>query len=74
MRALFGAPGATMNPTIDILRAELERLFSLDEMTAMSTRLLGLDPHDNVPNTIIASNSSHVIIFIGPLPAGQLKL
>ena len=33
-----------MNPTIDILRAELERLFSLDEMTSMSERLLGLDP------------------------------
>jgi tetratricopeptide (TPR) repeat protein/tRNA A-37 threonylcarbamoyl transferase component Bud32 len=35
-----------MNPTIDILRAELERLFSLDEMTSMSERLLGLDPQD----------------------------
>jgi serine/threonine protein kinase len=35
-----------MNPTIDILRAELERLFSLDEMTSMSTRLLGLDPQE----------------------------
>ncbi|MGO9833902.1 MAG: protein kinase domain-containing protein [Polyangiaceae bacterium] len=35
-----------MNTTIDILRAELERLFSLDEMTAMSSRLLGLDPED----------------------------
>jgi tetratricopeptide (TPR) repeat protein len=35
-----------MNPTIDILRAELERLFSLDEMTSMSQRLLGLDPRD----------------------------
>ncbi|MDP9152239.1 MAG: protein kinase [Myxococcota bacterium] len=35
-----------MNPTIDILRAELERLFSLEEMTSMSARLLGLDPHD----------------------------
>src|SRR3974390_1263680 len=35
-----------MNPTIDILRAELERLFSLDEMTSMSQRLLGLDPQD----------------------------
>jgi hypothetical protein len=33
-----------MNPTIDILRAELERLFSLDELTTMSERLLGLDP------------------------------
>jgi tetratricopeptide (TPR) repeat protein/tRNA A-37 threonylcarbamoyl transferase component Bud32 len=33
-----------MNPTIDILRAELERLFSLDELTSMSQRLLGLDP------------------------------
>ena len=35
-----------MNPTIDILRAELERLFSLDELTSMSQRLLGLDPED----------------------------
>jgi tetratricopeptide (TPR) repeat protein/tRNA A-37 threonylcarbamoyl transferase component Bud32 len=35
-----------MNPTIDILRAELERLFSLEEMTSMSQRLLGLDPAD----------------------------
>jgi tetratricopeptide (TPR) repeat protein/tRNA A-37 threonylcarbamoyl transferase component Bud32 len=35
-----------MNPNIDILRAELERLFSLDEMTAMSKSLLGLDPED----------------------------
>jgi tetratricopeptide (TPR) repeat protein/tRNA A-37 threonylcarbamoyl transferase component Bud32 len=35
-----------MNPTIDILRAELERLFSLDELTSMSHRLLGLDPQD----------------------------
>jgi tetratricopeptide (TPR) repeat protein len=30
--------------TIEILRGELERLFSLDEMTSMSQRLLGLDP------------------------------
>ncbi len=35
-----------MNPTIDILRAELERLYSLDEMTAMSQSLLGLDPEE----------------------------
>src|SRR5579863_6248059 len=35
-----------MNPTIEILRAELERLFSLEEMTSMSQRLLGLDPED----------------------------
>ncbi len=35
-----------MDPTIEILRGELERLFSLDEMTAMSKRLLGLDPED----------------------------
>ena len=35
-----------MNPTIDILRAELERLYSLDEMTSMSQRLLGLDPEE----------------------------
>lgn len=35
-----------MNATIEILRGELERLFTLDEMTAMSERLLGLDPED----------------------------
>ncbi len=35
-----------MNPTIDILGAELERLFSLEEMTTMSAKLLGLDPVD----------------------------
>ena len=35
-----------MNPTIDILRGELERLFTLEEMTSMSERLLGLAPAD----------------------------
>lgn len=35
-----------MNPTIDILRGELERLFTLEEMTSMSERLLGLAPQD----------------------------
>jgi tetratricopeptide (TPR) repeat protein/tRNA A-37 threonylcarbamoyl transferase component Bud32 len=35
-----------MDPTTEILRGELERLFSLDEMTSMSQRLLGLDPAD----------------------------
>jgi tetratricopeptide (TPR) repeat protein/tRNA A-37 threonylcarbamoyl transferase component Bud32 len=35
-----------MNGSIDILRGELERLFSLEEMTAMSERLLGLSPDD----------------------------
>ena len=35
-----------MNETIDIVRTELERLFSLDELTSMSQRLLGLDPDD----------------------------
>jgi len=35
-----------MNPTIDILRGELERLFTLEEMTSMSERLLGLAPDD----------------------------
>lgn len=35
-----------MNSTIDVLRAELERLFSLDEMTSISHRLLGLDPDE----------------------------
>ena len=35
-----------MTVTIEILRGELERLFSLDEMTSMSRLLLGLDPHD----------------------------
>ncbi len=33
-----------MNPAIDILRTELERLFSLDELTSMSGNILGLDP------------------------------
>src|SRR6202030_2972118 len=44
-----------MNPTIEILRAELERLFSLDEMTSMSHRLLGLDPADVGGDTAKAS-------------------
>ena len=35
-----------MNPTIDILRGELERLFTLEEMTSMSERLLGLLPDE----------------------------
>src|SRR5215472_16519164 len=35
-----------MDVTIEILRGELERLFSLEELTAMSKRLLGLDPED----------------------------
>jgi serine/threonine protein kinase/lipopolysaccharide biosynthesis regulator YciM len=35
-----------MNATIDMLRGELERLFSLDEMTLMSEQLLGLRPAD----------------------------
>lgn len=35
-----------MTGTIDILRGELERLFSLEEMTGMSRTLLGLDPED----------------------------
>ncbi len=35
-----------MNPTIDILRGELERLFSLEELTSMSKMLLGLDPEE----------------------------
>lgn len=35
-----------MNPTIDIVRGELERLFTLEEMTKMSERLLGLTPAD----------------------------
>ena len=35
-----------MTDTIDILQGELERLFTLEEMTAMSRTLLGLDPHD----------------------------
>ena len=33
-----------MDATIDIVRGELERLFSLEEMTSMSELLLGLDP------------------------------
>ena len=32
--------------TIDILRGELERLFTLEEMTSMSERLLGLRPDE----------------------------
>lgn len=35
-----------MDATIDILRGELERLFTLEEMTSMSERLLGLAPDD----------------------------
>ncbi|MGA3123763.1 MAG: tetratricopeptide repeat protein [Polyangiaceae bacterium] len=35
-----------MDSSIDILLAELERSFSLEEMTSMSKRLLGLDPED----------------------------
>lgn len=35
-----------MNSTIDVVRAELERLFSLEEMTSISQRFLGLDPED----------------------------
>jgi tetratricopeptide (TPR) repeat protein/tRNA A-37 threonylcarbamoyl transferase component Bud32 len=35
-----------MTATIEILRGELERLFSLDEMTSMSRKLLGLDPEE----------------------------
>ncbi len=33
-----------MNPTSDILRGELERLFELDDMMRLSTDLLGFDP------------------------------
>src|SRR5580704_6699747 len=35
-----------MHATIEILRGELERLFTLDELTHLSTQLLGLDPED----------------------------
>jgi tetratricopeptide (TPR) repeat protein/tRNA A-37 threonylcarbamoyl transferase component Bud32 len=35
-----------MDATIEILRGELERLYTLDELTEMSKRLLGLDPED----------------------------
>src|SRR5258708_32421143 len=31
---------------IEILRGEIERLFSLDELTALSRDLLGLDPEE----------------------------
>ena len=31
---------------IEILRGEIERLFSLDELTALSRDLLGFDPHE----------------------------
>lgn len=32
--------------SLDIVRGELERLFSLDEMVALSTDLLGFDPKE----------------------------
>ena len=32
--------------TLDILRGELERLFSLEELTSIAERLLGLDPNE----------------------------
>jgi tetratricopeptide (TPR) repeat protein len=35
-----------MDATIEIIRGELERLFTLDELTRLSTQLLGLDPED----------------------------
>jgi serine/threonine protein kinase len=35
-----------MHVTIEILRGELERLFTLDELTHLSTQLLGLDPEE----------------------------
>lgn len=35
-----------MDGTTDILRGELERLFTLDEMTSMSKLLLALEPSD----------------------------
>src|ERR1700723_1862643 len=37
---------AQVEATLDILRGELERLFTLEEMTSMSERLLGLDPNE----------------------------
>ena len=44
--SFFEGNCSKMNPTIDILRGELERLFTLEEMTQMSERLLGLAPDD----------------------------
>jgi tetratricopeptide (TPR) repeat protein len=44
-----------MNPTIDILRAELERLFSLEDLISMSERLLDLKPDDVGGTTTKAS-------------------
>ena len=45
-----GAIAAPMNAQVvaalDILRSELERLFSLEEMTSFAERLLGLDPNE----------------------------
>ncbi|MBK8170941.1 MAG: protein kinase [Sandaracinaceae bacterium] len=35
-----------MNPTTDILRGELERLFELEDMKRLSCDLLGLDPEE----------------------------
>ena len=37
---------AQVEVTLDILRGELERLFTLEEMTSMCERLLGLDPSE----------------------------
>lgn len=44
-----------MTTTIDLLRGELERLYSLEEMTQMSQRLLGLDPEQVGGHTAKAS-------------------
>ena len=44
-----------MNPTIDILRAELERLFSLEDLISMSEHLLDLNPDDVGGTTTKAS-------------------
>jgi tetratricopeptide (TPR) repeat protein len=35
-----------MNPTIETVRAELERLFSLEDLTSLSKRLLALEPEE----------------------------
>jgi tetratricopeptide (TPR) repeat protein len=44
-----------MNVAIDILRGELERLFTLEDLTKYSATLLGLDPHEVGGDTAKAS-------------------
>jgi len=43
-KALPSMMNAQLQATLDILRGEIERLFTLEEMTSLCERLLGLDP------------------------------